>query len=234
MRLLSKSRYLKGLQCTKALYLDTFHPQLGRISRETRLKFAAGRDFEHRFKGLFPNGIDLSKELGWHIDRYPTRTRSLLSQEGERVLFEAGFLYDGVLILADVVHKRADGNIHIYEVKNTSRVTPVIRHDVHLQHYVVSHCVSTLEGFDVVYRNDAYSPDMAPEALFLHEDLTAESEAQASLVADNIATFKSVLAGLEPCVAMGEQCSRPYECPYQAYCQGRIPTQTSLQTLLSE
>lgn len=219
MHLLSKSRYIRGLQCEKALYLDSFRPELARVSFETRQKFAAGRGFEAEYKSLFPKGIDVSKECKMNLRWMLARTAELLQQEGEVDLFEAAFQSDGVLILADVVHKAEEGQLTVYEVKNTKKVTPVIRHDVYLQHYVLGNTPTIFVAY-----HDA-------EGQFLTEDLTEEAQAHADFVREHVARQKEVLAGLEPMIKMSDHCTNPYECPYMAYCRGEISTQINLQAI---
>lgn len=218
--ILTKSKYIRGLQCERAMYLDVYHPELGRISPETRLKFAKGRSFEAAYKATFPNGVDVSAELGYRMSRYPVRTAELLAQEGDVVVFEAGFLYNEVLVLADVVHKTADGRLIIHEVKNGSTLTDTFRRDVAIQHYVISHSVDHIDEFAVVH-NDGHDG-------FAIVDLLEEAREQMPEIERNVARFKETLRGLEPQILPGPQCNDPYECPYREYCEGCIPTQLEL------
>ena len=123
--LLSKSKYIRGLQCDRALWLDVHNPRLAKYTREQMQRFDRGREFEYAFKDTFPDGIDLSAELHRNVDAYHARTAQLLDGTGQSpftshlsplTLFEAGFLYNDVLVLADVVRKAADGTIDIFEV----------------------------------------------------------------------------------------------------------------------
>ena len=61
--LLTKSKYIRGLQCDRALWLDVFRPSLARYSPEQMRRFDRGREFEYAFKETFPEGIDISAEL---------------------------------------------------------------------------------------------------------------------------------------------------------------------------
>lgn len=229
--LLSKSRFVRGLQCVKAMYLDTFQPDLGCISSETRRKFAAGRDFEGRFKDLFPNGIDVTKETSWNTNRFVQITQQLLDEEREVVLFEAGFQYNGVLVLADVLRKNVDGSVDIFEVKHVNNVSPVIRNDVYIQYYVISHCLEKINSFNVVYKNaDNESSDSKGEE-FIYQDLMQEAIPQQDIIQQKVAMFKGILGGLEPNIEMGDHCTTPYECPYMNYCKGNISTQLNLQNI---
>ncbi len=86
--LLSMSKYIRGLQCERALWLDVHEPRLARYTAEQMRRFDRGRDFEYAFKSRFPDGIDLSAELGRNVDLYPARTAQQRVEIGE---FSLGF-----------------------------------------------------------------------------------------------------------------------------------------------
>ncbi len=254
--LLSKSKYIRGLQCDRALWLDVFNPRLARYTAEQMRRFDRGRDFEYAFKATFPDGIDLSAELKRNVDAYPVRTAELLDGihtpsplrgtppnlggelkgvaavdehylgsspklgEGDRreaeveecetiTLFEAGFLYDDVLVLADVVQQREDGTLDIYEVKSGTTLSETYRRDAALQHYVISHC-RKINTFSIVYAN--------PGGGFIKEELSTALQEQHGEIEKNIAAMKDILRHGEPATPTGQHCLEPYACPYQHYC----------------
>ncbi len=207
--LLSKSKYIRGLQCDRALWLDVFNPRLARYTAEQMRRFDRGREFEYSFKDTFPNGIDISAELKRNVDAYPERTAQLLDKEDEVDIFEAGFLYDDVLVLADVVHKNEDGSLDIYEVKSGTALSDTYKNDAAVQYYVISHC-RVVNSFSLVF-NDG-------EGGFLKEDLSADLAAQLSEVEKNVAAMKEILRHGEPSTPTGQHCLDPYACPYQHYC----------------
>ena len=209
--LLSKSKYIRGLQCDRALWLDVFNPRLARYTAEQMRRFDRGRDFEYAFKSTFPDGIDLSAELKRNVDAYPARTAELLDKGDGVALFEAGFLYDDVLVLADVVHQNADGTLDIYEVKSGTALSETYRRDAALQHYVISHCRS-INKFCIVY-NGADGANG-----FNVVDLTEELATQHDEIEKNIAVMKEILRHGEPDTPTGAHCLEPYACPYQHYC----------------
>jgi hypothetical protein len=212
--LLSKSKYIRGLQCDRALWLDVFNPRLARYTAEQMRRFDRGRDFEYAFKSTFPDGIDLSAELKRNVDAYPARTAELLDKGDGVALFEAGFLYDDVLVLADVVQQREDGTLDIYEVKSGTALSETYRRDAALQHYVISHC-RAVRSFSIVY-NGADGVDGSNG--FSVVDLTEELAAQHGEIEKNIATMKAILRHGEPDTPTGQHCLEPYACPYQHYC----------------
>lgn len=208
---LTKSKFILGQQCVKALYLDVYNPDLAYMPYETLVRFRKGRDFEQRVKETFEDGIDISKELGKNISRYPDLTANLLKIPGEVTLFEAGFIFNEVLVLADVVHKSSDGDVSVYEIKNSDSVKEVFRRDVCLQHYVINNCIDNLTSFCVIH-NDGNGGTMK-------EELLSEAREAEPLIAKQVEEFKEVLQGFEPDIAMDDHCLTPYECPYRRYCQ---------------
>lgn len=227
--ILSKSRFIRGLQCEKAMFLDTYRRELAVITPALRAKFEQGRDFERMYKNTFPSGIDVSAMLGRQTDLYPSVTAELLARKGDVVLFEAGFQYQGVLVLADVVHKHEDGAIDVMEVKHVTEVREVIKNDVYIQHYVISHCVEALRSFSVVYCNELNNET------FLYMDLTAEAKEQHGFIEGKIARFTHTLSSKnEPPIAMGDHCNAPYECPYKEYCSTHRDIQLTLDFFREE
>lgn len=217
--LLSKSKYIRGLQCERALWLDVHEPRLARYTAEQMRRFDRGRDFEYAFKSRFPDGIDLSAELKRNVDLYPARTAELLDKGDGVALFEAGFLYDDVLVLADVVQQREDGSLDIYEVKSGTALSDTYRRDAALQHYVISHC-RRIHSFSVVYNGvDGVNGANGFNAVDLTEELAAEGDR----IAANIAEMKTIVrATAEPDTPTGQHCLTPYACPYQHHCQQGI------------
>lgn len=212
--LLSKSKYIRGLQCDRALWLDVFNPRLARYTAEQMRRFDRGRDFEYAFKSTFPDGIDLSAELKRNVDAYPARTAELLEKVDGVALFEAGFLYDDVLVLADVVHQREDGTLDIYEVKSGTALSDTYKRDAALQHYVISHC-REVRSFSIVYNG---ADGVNGSNGFNIVDLTEELAAQHDEIARNVAAMKEILRHGEPATPTEQHCLEPYACPYQHYC----------------
>lgn len=211
MHWLSKSKYIRGLQCDRALWLDVHAPSLARYTREQMRRFDAGRSFERTFKDRFPGAIDVSARLGRSVDQYPEFTGRALDQPGPTVLFESGFLFDGVLVLADVVCRRPDGRLDVFEVKSGSVLSDTYRRDAALQHYVIAHC-RPVASFSVVHGDGAGG--------FVEVDLTADLAAEADTVARNIALMREVaFATAEPDTPTGAHCLAPYACPYQGHCR---------------
>lgn len=223
---LTKSKFIRGQQCVKALYLDVYHPELASYPKEVLEKFRRGRDFEYRAKATFPGGIDLSAELGREVDRYPLLTAELLAADGPVTLYEAGFLFGEVLVLADVVRKEADGSVYVYEIKNATQAKEVFRHDVCIQHYVIVNSLQQmaaplqLADFSLLYHDE--------EGNILTTSLLLEAREAMDNISRQVAHFLDILQHSEPRIEPAEQCDNPYPCPYKDYCNKQHSKQLEL------
>lgn len=168
---------------------------------------------------------DSSPVSGVHLDSSPCKgegDRREAVGEGYKgvVLFEAGFQYDDVLVLADVVCQREDGCLDIYEVKSGTTLSDTYRRDAALQHYVISHC-RRIHSFSIVYNGVAGENGAnGQDGRFAIVDLTEELAAEGDRIAHNIAGMKTIVrATAEPDTPTGQHCLSPYACPYQHHCQ---------------
>lgn len=85
---LSKSKYIKGLQCRKALWLEKHKPELKtEVDAQTKQNFAIGHQVGDLAKQLFPNGV----EIEFNAQNFPimiTQTKQLIT-DGTKVIYEA-------------------------------------------------------------------------------------------------------------------------------------------------
>ena len=99
---LSKSSFVKGLQCHKALYLKMFHPALeDKISEATQALFDSGTEIGKLATSLFPGGEDFSPFIPGQIGKVLLETRWLIKQKS--TIYEAGFSAQNLLCFVDIL-----------------------------------------------------------------------------------------------------------------------------------
>jgi len=103
--LLSKSKYLNGLQCPKLLWLEINNPErLPQVDLSTQFIFDQGHLVGELAKKLFPEGIDVpTDDFMGNI----TATRKLLNER--KPLFEAGILADQIYSRVDILRPTNEG-----------------------------------------------------------------------------------------------------------------------------
>jgi hypothetical protein len=221
---LSKSLFIKGLQCHKALYLDRNHPELrDEISEAQQALFEGGSEVGLYAQKLFPDGVNIPYE-GLSPKEQLTRTQDAIT-EGARTIYEATFSFDNIFVKADILNRGRDG-WHLYEVKATTKVQDNYIDDVAVQYYVLAGSGLPVKKASLVHLNNQYvrKGNIEFERLFKIEDLTdAVKEKQAS-VAEQVSAMRKMLeAGDIPSIDIGEQCANPYPCDFHGHCWQHIP-----------
>jgi len=210
---LSKSTFVQGKQCIKMLYLNKHNRKdKKQYSKQTQVVFTLGKEFEQIFRTKFNNSFHLEEIAGKSFHLYSAYTKQLLKESKYQALFEAGFVYNEVLVLTDVIQQNENGSYTIYEIKYTDKLKPVVIWDLSLQYYVCKNVLKNIESFNVVLRGK--------KGKFKVSDVTKLLERNLEKVEEEVERFKEILR-LEkpPEVKIGSQCFRPYECLFFDYCR---------------
>src|SRR5512136_3147161 len=105
---LSKSLFIRGLQCHKSLYLDRYQRELkDEVSEEKQALFDSGTEVGILARDLFPGGVEVPYE-GLSRQEQLDMTASEI-QKGTENIYEAAFSYNSVFMKADILHKGRRG-----------------------------------------------------------------------------------------------------------------------------
>ena len=237
MHILSKSTYIKGLQCEKALYMQKKHPYLrDKLSIEQRAKFQRGTDVGVLAHDYFPGGIDMSPASPSQFPKKAEETRQNLSNPEVKVMYEAVFQYNDTLIMLDMLVRDGDRWTAI-EVKSSLRLSDTYYNDAALQYYVLHGCNVPLSDFKLMYLNADYLKDneIDVKQLFKLESVMDYVMEREDFVAKNVERLKQVVAlPHSPLVNIGTQCNDPYPCDFQGHCWKLIPKNSFLYTTAME
>ncbi len=225
---LSKSLYTRAIQCPKSLWLKKYKPEvLTPPDTTAQAVFNTGSEVGDLACGLFPGGVEV--EFTREYDRMAEATARLL-EEGVRDIYEATFIYDGILVMVDILHVEEDGSISLYEVKSSTSVKEIYLHDVSIQYYVLTNLGFWVKSTNVVHIDSSYvrGDELELEKLFCIVDVTAGVEALQGQIPQRLELFERYLADREnePDIDIGSHCNKPYECDAKHYCwnvQRNIP-----------
>ena len=233
MHILSKSTYIKGLQCEKALYMQKKHPYLrDKLSIEQRAKFQRGTDVGVLAHEVFPDGIDMSPNSPSQFPKKVQETWDNLSNPEVKVMYEAVFQYNDTLIMLDILVRDGDRWLAV-EVKSSMRLSDTYYNDAALQYYVLHGCGVPLSDFRLMYLNGDYVKDgpIDVKQLFKMESVMEYVVEKEAFVAQNVERLKAVVAlPHSPVVNIGTQCHNPYPCDFQGHCWKLIPKNSFLFT----
>ena len=221
--LISKSSFIKGSQCDKQLYLYKYHYDwMDEVSESQQAIFNRGHDIGELAQQLFSGGIKAtedSKKSAQAIER----TTELI-ENGTKVIYEAAFLFDEVLVIADIIVW--DGKQwNIYEVKSSTSISDTYCQDATIQFYVISNCLK-VNDISIVYINNQYVRNGSLELnkLFNIDSVKDNVCILQDFIKSELIRLKRVLKGKEiPDIDNGPHCSNPYQCGFWGYCWKDIP-----------
>ena len=209
---ITKSDFMRGMQCDKMLWLDKHKPEEKIIPEEVQLRLDAGNKFGDNAMGIFgeytevtaykPDGsLDFKKML--------ENTKECI-ENGVSVICEGAFLWYGNYCAVDIL-KLTEKGYEMYEIKNSDSVKEQFIKDAAFQYFILKKCGIKLSKVFIGYNSDG-------KAAF--SDVTGACREYYTLISENIFRLNKVkFAKTEPCVHMGGQCDFPYECWYKDYCK---------------
>jgi hypothetical protein len=232
---LSKSSFIRGIQCPKSLYLyKYFYSLRDKLSPETLSKFSRGHSVGLLAQQLFPDGINLKPFSPQQYARSVDRTKEQILN-GTNTIYEAAFSYNDVTVYLDILHYKND-QWHAYEVKSSADVSETFVMDASLQYYVISNSGIDLAAFNIIYINKDYirQEKLDIMQLFKFQEVLENAKNNMPYIHEKVEEFKTLLGKKEvPEINIGIQCNYPYICDFIGHCWKEIPKQNSVFSIPS-
>jgi hypothetical protein len=221
---LSKTLFIRGLQCPKSLYLQKFRPELKEeVTPEKQRLFDSGSNVGILAQQLFPGGVNVPYE-GLSYTQQIEKTQSLI-QQGVDTIYEAAFSYQGVFVKCDILHLGSDGWA-IYEVKSSAKAEEYHFNDVSVQYYVVSGTGLPVAKTFLVHINKNYvrHGEIEVDKLFAKVDVTDIAMEKRDFIKEELEKQLNMLDGDEPVIDIGAHCDNPFSCDFKSHCWSHIPS----------
>ncbi|MDD4874252.1 MAG: DUF2779 domain-containing protein [Dehalococcoidales bacterium] len=220
--MLSKTKYLNGLQCFKLLWIYTNQPEsIPQPDAATQNRFDQGHLAGELAKKLFPGGIDIPQD---DFIGNISRTKELLKQR--KTLFEAGVLTGKLYSRADILNPVNEDEWDIIEVKSSTEVKDINIQDVSFQKFCREKDGLKIRKCFLAHINNKYvkNGEINPEELFTIEDITEEVISASEGITDRIISMFDVISSpVCPEMSISTHCSDPYDCPLSANCRQGLP-----------
>lgn len=217
---LSKSTFIRGIQCEKSFYLNKKRPFLrDRLSEEQLAKFRRGHKVGEMARGLFPGGIDVSPKSHFQMDKAIKKTAELI-QAGAPVIYEASFEHQGVRVAVDILYND-NGLWKAVEVKSSAAISEIYLWDAALQYHVITGSGLPLDDFMLSYINYGYvrNGEVSVQELFVVESVLGLVLRKLDDVRSKIEKLRNVnQLTSSPEVAVGPHCIDPYPCDFIGHC----------------
>ena len=235
MKGLSKSRYTTFCQCSKALWLKVFKPELYEVDAALQARFDAGNEVGDLAMGLFGDFVEVTvgrDDGGLDYTAMVEKTKEEMAR-GTEFICEASFAHEGNYCAVDIL-RHTPGGWAIYEVKSSSsslgdEVNDPDKFqkyavDIAYQRWLLEQCGLNVTGTYLVTLNRDYvrHGDLDIQRLFNILDLKDLVNNEYMKVAANVTRAMKVLQQVdEPTQLVGEHCSNPYGCAFWDYCLGQ-------------
>ncbi len=223
--ILSKSTFIRGLQCEKSLYLHKNRPFLrDRLSPEQLAKFSRGTNVGVYAQELFPGGVDAAPKTHFQMAASVKKTAEFI-EAGETVIYEAAFEHAGVIIALDILVRDVAGWKAI-EVKSSRSISETYLWDASLQYFVMKGSGIEISDFSIAYINTAFvrKGPINPAELFKIESVLPFVLERQEQVGQKIERLKEVVElKSSPPIPIGPQCHKPYPCDFIGHCWKNVP-----------
>ena len=234
---LSKSKYVKGLQCPKMLWMDKNMPEQFDESVQNEAIMQTGNEVGDLAMGYYGDYVEIPFDHN-NFEGMASQTQEHLAAAtagtGAPNICEATFIYEGNLCMVDILRVEPDG-VHIVEVKATNSLKDYHVDDASYQCWLLQQCGLNVKSVGLMHLNRDYvrQGELDIQELFVVEDITEEVDHLLPLVEARIAHIYEVMnAPEEPERSIGLHCKNPHPCGYRAWCQ-RIYPQPSVLDLCS-
>jgi hypothetical protein len=221
-RLLTKSKYLSGLQCSKYLWVKLNEPdRIPEPDAITQHRFDQGHLIGELAKKTFPDGIDISAD---DFKGNLRQTEELLKKR--KPLFEAGFMVDNIFCRVDILKPVNNDEWDIIEVKSSTSIKPVNIHDVSFQRYCCDKHGLKIRDCHLMHINNEYirESEIDHASLLTITEVTTEVEGIIKEIQQRIDTMTDTISSKQcPSVTIGKQCNSPNECPLKEECWSFLP-----------
>ena len=225
----SKTDYVRALQCEKMLWLDAHAPEYKIVPIEVQQRLDAGNEFGDKAMGIFGAFLEATTyKADGRMDfaAMLEKTKTWLEQ-GENVVCEGAFSWYGNYCAADILKRDGDGYA-MYEVKNAGAVRKEFLLDLGFQSMILKKCGVKLTSCYLILNADkAEEGKEVGQVCVEHENqryMLVDVSAQARILereAQNKVFGFGKLKKKEtpqPIIAVGEHCEKPYRCWYYEYC----------------
>jgi len=231
--LLTKSKYLNGLQCPLYLWTRIHKPEeLPKTDESGQYTMDEGQMVGELAKKLFPNGIDISTE---NFSKNLEESTKLAKER--KTLFEAAFTAGRLHSRADILVPVGKDEWDIVEVKSSNSVKDEHVQDVAFQKHCYGLAGLKIHKCFILHLNGEYvrKGDIDLKQIFVKEEITSDVATEIQGIESRITAMLKIIDGkTPPKVKIGQFCSNPRPCPLMEKCWAGIPEDSVLNLYRSK
>jgi len=221
--MISKSAFIRGVQCLKSLYLHKKRPFLrDPLPYKTKAKFKRGYAVGKFAQQLFPDGIDLSHSNPRAYIKATEKAKIELAKK-HHAYYEVPFFHCEALSILDIFTYNNEWNA--YEVKSSLSISETYLWDAAFQACLIKESGFDIRNFFIIHLNPEYilEKELNIQELFIFENVNSEIKKRIGLIPSLIKKqFETVKLGKPPDIHIGQHCFKPYTCDFLGHCWKNI------------
>ncbi len=219
--LISKTSFIKSLQCEKQLFLYKNRYFLrDKLTQEQIEKFKKGHEVGKIAWKLFPNGVDASPKSPMQTQKAILKTQELID-ENEKVVYEASFSFNRSMCILDVLTVEPN-KLLAYEVKSSYSISQTFIYDAAYQYFIMTGGGYKPTDFFLVYLNEGYNleNEIDYRKMFKIESILPQIIELQPFISAKVERAKEiVMLSHSPEIAIGQHCEIPYKCDFFGFCR---------------
>jgi hypothetical protein len=225
--MLSKSKYLSGLQCPLRLWHQCFDPHLASpVSPSQQALFDTGHEVGGLATRLYPGGVLVETDPLRH-EQAVRDTAKAMENPLVKAVYEASFSYDDIRVKVDILERAGSGKWNLIEVKSSTHIKNEYLPDVAVQYHVLEGAGVEIGRVVLLHINNQYVYDghgLDLEHFFTPSDMTQEALGCQVEVTARLKGLKDVLERAYPLeIAPSRHCLNPHPCEFWAHCRRDLP-----------
>ncbi len=193
--ILTKSKYILGLECPKHLWITLNQPEkIKKVSVAEEFRFREGNKVGEFAKTLFSDGIDLPVEN--YLENLQ-QTKEAMTKG--KPLFEAGFAFENCFSRADILVPVGE-EWDIIEVKSVTEVKDLNIHDVSFQKYVYESNGLKIRKCYLMHLNKEYfrKGELEAKKILIQEDITPQVNTTMNGIKERIDKMFEIITSDKP------------------------------------
>ena len=223
--LISKSKFINGLQCSKLLWTAYNDKELiPEFDASTQAIFDQGHSVGSLAKQMFPDGVEVGDGVR-NLDETIRLTKEAIKLR--KPMFESSFSANGGYCRTDILRPAPKDSWDLIEVKSTTSAKDVHLDDLAFQYWVLVKAGLKIRKCYLMHINSDFvrKGKIDPKKFFTLEDLTAQVVDPAGLVQDKLDDMLKVIRQRKsPDIKIGPHCNDPYSCPLIGHCWKFLPS----------
>jgi len=225
--MLSKSRFIAGLQCPLRLWYQSYNSELAtKPPPSQQALFDTGHEVGRLATSLYSNGVQIEESYLHHMEAEKS-TLKAMNNQSVAAIYEAAFTYNRIRIRVDILERHDVNTWNLVEVKSSTSVKDVYKPDLGIQYYILKGLGIDIFSAGILHINNAYVYDgnqLDLNQFFYFSDLTEETVSRQEEFISQIKELKKIISwGTPPNIHPSRHCMNPYKCEFWEHCTSDMP-----------